>query len=531
MSELGTYDRLRGTWSFLFDSRHGGWRIANPSSAQLGTVSLSVFAQNTDDPSRVDRQVVGNRQSYLVPHDGESPEQFDKRVKLATYINLVGPVVDSYTDSICPQTRRTLGSLDPLLKNVDGEGREWGDIVAEIASWACTYGFVGCALDMHKNGSGIKSTIVHPSAIAWIEYDDAGMCEVAFLESAYVDATSTYTTARVWVMTRSQVFVCEGRYSSSVQLGQAKSMFTPVGTPTALPSSLKGRVPFTFCYANRDTSVKIPLGISLVDDVARAAQLVYNELSRIEEYHRKATAFLAIPTREMAGVLDPTTTVKVGPDSAFGYSADTGSPQWVSPPSEMPQEIRNHCQFVVTTAFRTVGLQVESDSSAQVQSGEALRIRSRDFEAKAGRIAKNIQRWERETLDMCADFIGVTPDYELTYGKRFVLPDSGEDLARAVLLLQTFGTQLGTVGMTALTKQAVDASLTLSEEDLETIVTEVHTKIVEAGTDTQKKEIFAYDYEAGIIKVNEARATKGLPPLPDGERLITTQPTSAPVVP
>ena len=42
----------------------------------------------------------------------------------------------------------------------------------------------------------------------------------------------------------------------------------------------------------------------------------------------------------------------------------------------------------------------------------------------------------------------------------------------------------------------------------------------------EPKEIFAYDYDAGIVTINEARATKGLPPLPDGDRLI--EPVSAP---
>ena len=67
----------------------------------------------------------------------------------------------------------------------------------------------------------------------------------------------------------------------------------------------------------------------------------------------------------------------------------------------------------------------------------------------------------------------------------------------------------------AVVRQAVTAAMSLSDADVAKIMSEVQTKL--ARPDAPQKEIFSYDYDAGIVTVNEARATKGLGPIPNGD--------------
>jgi hypothetical protein len=124
--------------------------------------------------------------------------------------------------------------------------------------------------------------------------------------------------------------------------------------------------------------------------------------------------------------------------------------------------------FLFQLAFRTAGLEVAADASAQAQSGEALRIRSRDFDSRAGKFAKALEDYETRTLGMVSAVMGQPgATASLSYPKRYTLPDSSEDLARAVLLLQSFWDELGQDGKAQVVRQALNAGLSLSDQDVD----------------------------------------------------------------
>ena len=175
--------------------------------------------------------------------------------------------------------------------------------------------------------------------------------------------------------------------------------------------------------------------------------------------------------------------LKLGPDSAFGYNSATGSPAWVQPSADSTRELREHALFLAAVALRTTGLEVSSSDSSPDASGEALKVRSRDFDSRCARFARALAGFEREALGLASLLTGGAAKPVVTYPKRFVLPSPADDLARAILLVQTFGDKLGTVGYQAAVRAALDAALALSDEQLATIMDDVRASLNPVASD------------------------------------------------
>lgn len=74
---------------------------------------------------------------------------------------------------------------------------------------------------------------------------------------------------------------------------------------------------------------------------------------------------------------------------------------------------------------------------------------------------------------MAAKMLGLAPPAPATYPKRFTLPAPADDLARAILLMMNFGPKMGAVGITATMRAAIDAALSLSDEQINAIMEDV----------------------------------------------------------
>lgn len=210
----------------------------------------------------------------------------------------------------------------------------------------------------------------------------------------------------------------------------------------------------------------------------------------------------------------------MGPDQAIPAPEGAGTPEWVTFPSESLQDLRAHVAFLVGLAYRVSGLEVQADTSAQVQSGEALRVRSRDFEARAQRFARSLEDFERRALDVAAALLGLDrAALSVTYPQRYVLGDPSELLAAAVLLLQQLGDRLGGTATTEAVRQALGAALALDDATAAKALEEIEAKL--ASSAPPQKELFVYDYDAGVVSVDEVRATKGLQPLAGGKGKVS----------
>lgn len=532
-----TFDVTRGTHMFLSDAYYGGERWRAPRASTISTTSLVAYeAQRSDDGG--EERIVEVRgksfQSYLVPFVGESETTFARRRALAVYVNLVQPIVDAYTDSITGQVSRDLGALGDALKRLDGRGMSYSQLVTETARWSAVHGVMAVIVDAPKDnpaktraeeqalGVGLRAIMVPPESWAWLVFDD-DTGELA--EFAYVDpprqepeTTAQSRTVHLWVWDRAGWRRIRASVPTTATLGQyPRSEITQQGTVVRSGKYPPGvaRVPVVFSYFRPVLFTGIPEGVSLVGDVAHCGRQVYQLLSWAEDTLRRAGfSFLQVPTKEQNGTLSPQQRVRLGPEDALGVP-DGASAGWVTHPSEPTTELRNHVLFLIMLAYRAAGLEVQADQSAQAQSGSALKVRSRDFEGRAVGFATSLQAFEQELLDLAAAYLGKPNNAVITYPSRYTMPDVAEELDKAIAFLATFGPNIGPEGMAAVVRQAVTAAMSLSDADVAKIMSEVQTKL--ARPDAPQKEIFSYDYDAGIVTVNEARATKGLGPIPDGD--------------
>jgi hypothetical protein len=560
MSEVHTFDHLRGFALFLGDAYEGGQAWDQPSSSTLGTATLYGYRVATTDQRDSNGQLVGaetviaeavtgTERSYLVPWPGETAGNFARRKSLAIYVNLVEPIVDAYCDAIVPRVKRDLGDAQQYLSNLDGDGQSWGDLVGDAALQAALDGVCAVVLDLpeanpattraeeREMGVGLAATVVPVASWAWMRLDHRGRIE----EFAYADTSvadeSAGTSATPGQKVSIWVWRADDRepggmvkpggwavYETSIapgqELGKARSATTGEARPTrfgSLPAALKGRVPVVFAYHRRVRGrVRSPRGKSLAASPATIGRQIYQLLSQVEDTQRRSPPFLSVPTAARNG-LDPATRAKVGPDQAIPAPEGAGTPEWVTFPAEPLADLRAHVAFLVGLAYRVSGLEVQADTSAQVQSGEALRVRSRDFEARAQRFAKSLEDFERRALDIAAALLGLDrARLTVTYPQRYVLGDPSELLAAAVLLLQTLGDRIGSTATVEAVRQALNSALALDDATAMKVLAEVEAKMNSAQAPAQK-ELFGYDYDAGVVKVNEVRATKGLGPIPGGD--------------
>lgn len=543
MSHAHVFDLSRGYSLFLADAYEGGEAWERPSSATLGTATLYGYTVTTTDDGRQQAVEVSNGtvRTYLVPWPGESKANFTRRRSLATYINLVCPIVDAYCDAIVPKVTRSLGVLEPYLANLDGDGQTWADLVSDAALAAALDGVAAVVIDTpEKNdatnraeeqaaGVGLRAAVVPLASWAWLREDDGRVCEFAYADQATVDDTAISQRVRVWVwrserdektgVLTATWSVYEHTLAVGVEVGSARAeiMGREPKRTGPLPASLGGRLPVVFVYHRRVRRSRVPRGQSLAASPAAIGRQVYQLMSMIEDVQRRAPPFLSVPT-ESKGGLEPETAAKVGPDQALPAPASGGVPSWVTFPAEPLADIRAHIAFLVALAYRVAGLEVQADATAQVQSGEALRVRSRDFEARAMKFAQNLQSFEKRALSLCATLLGLPDEATTTYPQRFVQTDPAEALASVLLLFQSgIADKLGADGAIEVVRQGVNAAVTLDAAQLNAITEELKARASGAPEPVETKELFAYDYDAGLVSVNEARATKGFGPIEGGE--------------
>lgn len=510
MSDCYTFDADRPHALFHADAYEGGVAWAVPSSPTLGTATLygHRVVTTSEGPNAGEQVVVeatyGTVRTYLVPWPGETANDFERRRHLAVYVNVVEPIVDAYVDAIVPRVSRNLGDADQFLRSLDGDGQSWPELVSDVALQAALDGVTAVVLDLPATnpagtraeeialGVGLRATLVPLASWAWLMLDrDGGVEEFAYADAAVADGRAERQQARVWVWRADDEHrdgvarpggwaVYEHSMAHGDALGTARAAILarePV-RKGSLPAALVGRAPVVFAYHRRIRGrTASPRGKSLAAGPASIARQVFQLLSQVEDTQRRSPPFLSVPTAAAGGAVPPEATLKVGPGSALPAPEGAGSPQWVTFPAEPLGDLRAHALFLISLAFRVSGLEIQADATGQVQSGEALRVRSRDFESRAAKFARSLADFERRALDIAAMLLGVDRStMSVSYPQRYVLGDPTELLAAAVLLMQTVGDRLGATGASEALRQAIGAALSLDDATLAKVMAEIEEK-------------------------------------------------------
>jgi len=457
------------------------------------------------------RDATASRVSYLVPFPAEDDRSFDLRCQLATYVNPVQLIVDAYAQGCTGEVQRNFGSdgLAAQMDDVDLRGNSWGELTEDKARWASVYGILATIIDAPKVNTAKNRAeelaakirpyciVVHPTAWAWVDVDAIGhVTEFAYVDEPYVESVSANSMSRDRDVTvRVYLGACEqhprgawqvrkGTITTTGGLEKQRGSFSTIVEEGELPAVLEGEIPVRFLAYQRDTTSRYPLGDSLVEDAAMLARCIYNKRSWEQQIAREAGfPTLAIPMKATGGMLDANTTAAIGPSKGIGYDSSTGAPSWIQPSSEWAKDLRESSMADFQFAMRSAGLELAADASAQAQSGEALRIKSRDYDKRAARFARNLARDELACLRLYALLAGEPIDaITVTYPKRFTLPDLTADLDRALKILAA-PFEIGKTARIAAQMQAINASIVLSDEQQTAVREEIEAMLVADAED------------------------------------------------
>jgi hypothetical protein len=506
---LATYDAKRPRLAQLYDFFLGGDCVRTPSETPLSVARVTSTAIDESG-----KPVYSSREfrSYLVPFPAESDKSFECRLALTSYVNVVAPIVDAYAEAVTSNVKRDLGALREFDGDVDLRGATFGELFEECARWTALYGCLAVVVDApaesdaksrgDERSGGVKpyAILVHPTAWCWVEVDDYGrVVEFAYTDAAYRtrEQTRAEQTVRIRVWTADR----EGQpggwkvLQGGIGLGAGETIAGQRGrldvvAEGPLPKELAGQIPVRFSFYKRISTAREPLGQSLVDDAADIARTILNRRSWEQQIQREAGfPTLAIPMASTGGQMDAQTAIAIGTSKAIGYNANAGAPQWVQPSAEWAKDLREACMQDFQLALRTAGLELAADQSAQVSSGEALRIRSRDFESRAARFARNMKRLEQSVLELYALLAGVPAEFSVEYPKRFTLPDHGGDFARAMELLRS-PVEIGRTAKLEAAKQLVSSALALDDAKQTEVAQQIEATLDEdAEAFKQQREV------------------------------------------
>ncbi len=493
-----TYDARRARYVFAHASYIGGETYRNPPQSVLSDARLewSRTTLNADGQPVTTNEEKRTR-SYLVPFPAEDDRSFSQRQALASYVNPVEIIVDAYSEGATGDVQRNLGALEPYAGDIDLRGSTWGEFVEDIARWDCVYGGIAIVVDTPAasekavtradeiaKGARPYCVCVHPTSWAWVVTDGFGrLMEFAYTDEPYhtdvetAGSSSRPVTVRVFHRGRTDKAGAEMPPGWEVLRGSVnptKTLFEQRGQLVAaegdsgpLDARLDGRLPVVFSFYRRDTSSRYPLGISLIENACDLARTIYNRRSYELTIQREAGfPTLAIPMSSTGGKLDAGTRITLGSSKGIAYDSTSGAPSWIQPSAEWAADMRESNVADFQAALRTAGLEMATEAGASA-SGEALRIRSRDFEARCKRFARNLQRTEMATLELVALMAGASFEgVAVTYPRRFVLPDLTANLTNALMLLDPakMPVDIGETATTEAVMQAIGAAIVLTDE-------------------------------------------------------------------
>jgi hypothetical protein len=511
MSITAHYSLIRDELQFYLASYQGGRNYRNPPASTLATAKIYSTQYDTDSKESY-QTVKRSYTSYLIAHPAEKEAEFEARTQFAAPVSICAPIVDAYANSVTANVKREYGKLAPFTGDVDFDGTPLDEQMENFARDFCIFGFSYAVLDTDN----VTPKVFHvpPTNVAWVTTDDFGRIEeFAWINDAVYSWDVAPTAQRLIVrcVNKDGWSIREGTVDlgGNATIADQKHLFATI-QQTPLQPELEGELPVVVGYYERDTSITTPLGLSLIADTAHIARQIYNTLSWCSNIHQKTMIpILVMPVKRTGGQLPPNLAKEVGTDRALVTDSEAGNPGFISPSTEPSKELREHCIFLAQWAFKLQGLTLAADTSTQIQSGASLRTQAREFESKAKKFANKMQRFEMRVLHLFSKLAGINPadsEVQITYPKRFTLPDMSENIANAlsVIGVSASGIDIGLDSKIEAVKQLLSSAFTLSDDALEILMKDVRASMIASEADA--KAINDLDVLVAKVKTEKLNA-------------------------
>jgi hypothetical protein len=124
----------------------------------------------------------------------------------------------------------------------------------------------------------------------------------------------------------------------------------------------------------------------------------------------------------------------LGTSNMLTYQAER--PAFIAPDASPADTIEKHIQRLAADIDR-IGYTV-SESNNGTESGLSRKYRFQDLNSALSRFARRLEDAERQLLDLSCKWLGITPDFTISYANDFNLTDIDGDIATAQAM-QTLG--------------------------------------------------------------------------------------------
>ena len=518
------------------------WRILCDAYQSTGPFMRSVDAVNTraGGPGNYDTGVTGTgtaRETYLTPFRRESPEAFAARANRSAYTNHVAPVIDVYHGHFVrrrPERTTTDAAIAAWHADADGQGHDVGEWIAGVALRAQLNGWCAVLIDRPDSAD---PTVARRTAAAtldpgevrdwqvgldgrldwvrivseWEETDPATGEEVEYLEASLWTRTEW---ARVRMVERNE------QWEEVERAGGAHDL---------------GRVPVAILRWQEQLTPRARYGLSQVQGVVSLALALYQNESELADHLANCNfSPLAVQSDDPNALAN----LVIGANNGLRYGTNEAAPSFISPGADVAMQYALRSEQLRAAIYTAAKME---PPGAKATGGDAASgiAKAYDFsqtDAGLQTFARQVERFEYECAAIVAAWAypgdaakvaAAVAATKVAYPQRFDAAGIRDDLGAMFAALDD---KVRPQMPPAVLREAragiarglfPEATADVEAAFLAEIAAMYEREIVGAeSTKPKVTELFAYDLEAGLIKLNDYLAAKGLAPRPDGDVTI-----------
>lgn len=381
--------------------------------------------------------------AYLIQHVRESAEKFERRQKLAKYLNYPRKVIDAYLGTLFGhpvQRSGTAPAWQGLQGNADGIGGQIDDVMRRVELLAMCLGTVYVVVDRPAGVSQTRAddlqrrpymVLRKPGDVASLTLDHLGAIEsVVFCERGRVTHYGQALTVHPDDLALRYRGWDRERWWVSSDIPGDQPLTGPDGAPMTGEHKL-GRVPVIRHHSTMLTEVTDERATPWADGIIALADDLYQQWSEKRDLFRSQTfSTLTLPFRD-SSELDRIRQegLTLGAENALPYNPEGGGkPDYLAPPPEPAQLYMDDIGETVKRLYELANLEF---TGGVQQSGVALSFHLLAANDGMALLAQGLEATEMQAGTLSALWMGEEPgnDLRCIYPRQFAVDDLAARIA------------------------------------------------------------------------------------------------------
>ena len=377
---------------------------------------------------------------YLIPHPSELATKYERRKKLAYFLNYVRPVVDSLVNPVFkaePVRENGSSTYHIFEKDIDANNTTLTRFMKKAAIRAKLHGVEFIVVDMEKIEDG--------AVVTQKDRIDKRMLPYLYLVSPeqvdnwYMDKLGRLVSITYWVddntvqedgsvkKTREYWTWTKEKCTKTIE-GKEEKFINPIG-----------EIPIIPVYGTRNDSKDL-IPQSDIYAIARTNFALYNACSELRERNRnQGFSILTYPLAEEDDFdSNENNPITVGSADTLIYKQGSQSPEFITPPPDSSNIIENEIKFMVEEIYRMAKLRMLSNDKSEYNiSGIARQWSNLQLFQSISEFAQELKSAEERIAYIFGKYMGEdNSSITIIYNNEFGIPDPSADLANATTSLQ-----------------------------------------------------------------------------------------------